>query len=670
MQVFAFPLARISVLFAFGIALGHFSQPARTTIAIALLGCFLSGLAGFCFKRYSIASLSLYACFLLLGCMGMQRADDTLEETHFTLHSLNDAEPLLVELVEKQKGNARYERFIAQLHRAGKKRLSGKLLLQIPRDSTANPLTGGQFIIAFGRIDPPAPALNPEQFDYGAYLRLKNVYGQMTLRPGHYKITTHANEAIYHYTDRIRNHIVSTLAGQGFNPRELSVLNALILGQQQDIAKDIVRDYQYAGAVHILSVSGLHVGILLLLLDSLFGKALGLPPRSRVKLSFILFSLWAFAMLAGGAPSIIRAVAMFSFVAIGLHLRRQSCIFHTLLVSMFGILLFKPQFLFDIGFQLSYLALFFIVWLQPQLAKLFRPRFKIARYFWDILTVSTAAQLGTLPLNLYYFHQFPGLFFVTNLVILPCLGALMTAGILAVLWTAAGNVPDWLIWANETGIRWLNEFIAWVASAETFVWHNIPFDKTGVALIYAALICFGFWIRTMRFRPLAGMLMALVMFQGYSLWEYVQTAQSREFLVLHQYKTPAIVSRDGTQVSVFADSLSADRRRYLIEPYQTARRVSSVRMHKPANFHAFGNKRILHLNAAVTLPDLRADVLLLSNGAKINLERIIVRHRPKIIVADGSNYRYQVDLWRTTCQKQKIPFHATAEKGFYALEQR
>src|SRR5690606_208367 len=203
-------------------------------------------------------------------------------------------------------------------------------------------------------------------------------------------------------------------------------------------------------------------------------------PRSPVKLSLILLSLWAFSILAGGAPSIIRAVAMFSFVAIGLHLRRQTCIYHTLLVSMFGILLFKPQFLFDIGFQLSYLALFFIVWLQPQLAKQYHPRFKIARYFWDILTVSTAAQLGTLPLSLYYFHQFPGLFFVTNLVILPCLGALMTAGILAVLWTAAGHIPDWLIWVNETGIRWLNEFIAWVASAETFVWHNIPFDKTGV----------------------------------------------------------------------------------------------------------------------------------------------------------------------------------------------
>src|SRR5690606_14305835 len=152
------------------------------------------------------------------------------------LHSSNDIQPVLVELLEKQKGNARYERFIAEVHRAAEKSLSGKILLQIPRDSTAPPLTAGQFILAQGQIYEPAPALNPEQFDYGAYLRLKNIHGQMTLRPAHYVLSTHSSVGSNHYAGKIRNHILTTLAAQGFNARELSVLNALILGQQQDIA--------------------------------------------------------------------------------------------------------------------------------------------------------------------------------------------------------------------------------------------------------------------------------------------------------------------------------------------------------------------------------------------------------------------------------------------------
>jgi competence protein ComEC len=108
---------------------------------------------------------------------------------------------------------------------------------------------------------------------------------------------------------------------------------------------------------------------------------------------------------------------MFSFVAIGYQLRSVN-VYHTLLVSIFLILLFQP-FLFDVGFQLSYIALFFIIWLQPLLASIWSPRNKPLKYIWGILTVSFAAQIGTMPLSIYYFHQFPGLFFITNLAVIP-----------------------------------------------------------------------------------------------------------------------------------------------------------------------------------------------------------------------------------------------------------
>jgi competence protein ComEC len=129
-----------------------------------------------------------------------------------------------------------------------------------------------------------------------------------------------------------------------------------------------------------------------------------------LKLCIIWFALWGFAVLAGLSPSVVRSVTMFSFVALGMHLKRQTNIFHTLLVSMLLILLFEPSFLFDIGFQLSYLALFFILWLQPIFLKWYKPDNQIVEYFWQLLTVSFAAQIGTLPLSLYYFHQFPGCF--------------------------------------------------------------------------------------------------------------------------------------------------------------------------------------------------------------------------------------------------------------------
>jgi competence protein ComEC len=161
-------------------------------------------------------------------------------------------------------------------------------------------------------------------------------------------------------------------------------------------------------------VSGLHIGLILLFVTFVLKPIPNNKKGSVLKLIITLSSLWLFGILAGLAPSVVRSVTMFSFVAIGQHLRRSVNIYHTLLVSILLILLVQPSFLFDVGFQLSYLALFFILWFQPLLSRLWKPKNKISNYFWDILSVSFAAQIGTIPLSLYYFHQFPGLFFITN----------------------------------------------------------------------------------------------------------------------------------------------------------------------------------------------------------------------------------------------------------------
>ena len=179
------------------------------------------------------------------------------------------------------------------------------------------------------------------------------------------------------------------------------MVSALILGQQQDISKEILNDYQYAGAIHILSVSGLHVGFILLFLTFLLKPIPKNKLGNTIRLIIIIICLWGFAILAGLSPSVIRSVTMFSFVAVGMYLKRSTNIFHTLLVSMFLILFFQPSFLFDVGFQLSYLSLFFILWLQPLLSNIWTPKNKIVNYFWDILTVSFAAQIGAFPLSIF-----------------------------------------------------------------------------------------------------------------------------------------------------------------------------------------------------------------------------------------------------------------------------
>ena len=217
-----------------------------------------------------------------------------------------------------------------------------------------------------------------------------------------------------------------------------------MLGQRQDISKEIYNSYTQAGAIHILAVSGLHVGIILLLLNFIFKPLIYFKNGNYIKLIVIVLILWSYAVIAGLSASVVRAVTMFTAVAIGMHLKRPTNVYNTLTISAFFLLLFKPMFLFDVGFQLSYLAVLAIVIIQPMLEKLWKPKFKLIDFFWKIFTVTIAAQFGIIPVSLYYFHQFPGLFFLSNLVIIPCLGFILGFGILIIILGLLNLLPNFL----------------------------------------------------------------------------------------------------------------------------------------------------------------------------------------------------------------------------------
>jgi competence protein ComEC len=166
----------------------------------------------------------------------------------------------------------------------------------------------------------------------------------------------------------------------------------LLLGQRQDISKELLTDYQKAGAIHILAVSGLHVGVLLWMLSFLFQPIERLPYGKFLKAIVIVLLLWGFAFIAGLSASVVRAVTMFTFLAIGQSFQRKHVVTYSLIASMFFLLLIKPMFIFDVGFQLSYLAVFGIVWLQPKLYAVWKPTFTWVHFFWQLCTVSIAAQ--------------------------------------------------------------------------------------------------------------------------------------------------------------------------------------------------------------------------------------------------------------------------------------
>ncbi len=675
MKVVEFPLSKIVICFIIGLFTSYFI---KLNFSILLVFCSILFVALFLlykkqtFKAKTIFGLITLCLSFFIGFVTFEIHNELRNKNHY-IHHISDANNLInLEIIinEQLKNTLNNDRYVANVVTLNGKESFGKIILNVKHSPQSIPLKIGVIGNIFGAIYKNRKPNNPNQFDYGKYLENQQIYAQVYTEYNTIHLSTQHEKSLNYYAAKIRDKIIRNLAQNNFKKEELSVLIALILGQQQDISPQTIKNYQFAGAVHILSVSGLHVGLLLLFVTFFLKFFPNSKYFSLLKLCITILVLWSFGVLAGLAPSVVRSVTMFSFVAVGIHLRRSVNIYHTLLVSMFLILLVKPSFLFDIGFQLSYVALFFILWLQPILKSVWSPKNKIVTYFWDILTVSFAAQIGTLPLSLYYFHQFPGLFFVTNLIILPMLSIIMALGVFVVLLAFFNYVPILPMKILECCITLLNSIIAWIASIEDFIFSDIPLTKAMLVIAYCIIIFLAMWFIKPSYKKIVLLLISVIGFQIAVFTENHYNKKQSEFIVFNRKGYTLLTQRKNENVMVFSNDsvLNTINDNLVIKSYLVANFSKIDKLNTLQNFYFFNDKKIQLIDSSNVYSSTKTDVVLLSYSPKINLEEVIKNTQPGIIVVDASNYSSYRKLWKVTCMKKKILFHDTTEKGFYILK--
>ncbi len=669
---------KITIWFVLGIVFSSYFNPNPSTtftfigifFVVFIITLYLSK-KDFIQKIYF--GIATYLLFFQIGCFNHVIHNEIYNENNYVHLIKNETDYHSVELVlrEKLKGNSKVDKYIGLVKKVDNKSCSGRILVQIHDANGDSRIQIGSNFQIYGKCILNKKSLNPNQFDYGSYLNNKSIFGQIYTNAYSIKISDKIDKNIWYYSDRIRNNIITNLQKNNFSKDELQVVNALILGQQQNISKEILKDYQYAGAIHILSVSGLHVGFILLFITFLLKPLPKNKTGNTIRLFTIIISLWGFAILAGLSPSVVRSVTMFTFVAVGMYLKRNTNIFHTLLVSMFLILFFQPSFLFDVGFQLSYLSLFFILWLQPLISNLWMPKNKIATYFWDILTVSFAAQIGAFPLSIYYFHQFPGLFFITNLIIIPFLILIMGLGVLVMVMTTFDFVPMLTMKSLEFCIYYLNKIINLVASFEQFIIKDIPINWQSLFCLYLLIIAFVILFKKPTYPKIVFAFISVLLFQSTLLITRWEIQNQKEFIVFNSWKNTLITERNGDKVTVYGNERTIDKlaSNTVLKSYLIANNSSITGINKMQNLYYFNDKKIMVIDSfGIYSKEINPDIIILRQSPKINLERLIQVNHPKLIVADASNYKITIQLWKSICMKKKIPFHATAEKGFYKVK--
>ncbi|WP_411766519.1 ComEC/Rec2 family competence protein [Winogradskyella sp. A3E31] len=676
MKLLNFSVIKLTLCLIIGILIGHYLSPSLLFTVLSLVILFVCLSVVFIYNSFKTNQnpwfgILAFLSMIFIGVLIFQLQDERLSTNHY-IHSKTDlasSNALIFKIRKKLKPDAYNYKFIAEVVSINHKPHSGQLLLNISKDSSDLDFGVDDLFFTSASLTEVQRPKNPYQFNYNNYLQQRQVYHQTYLRPSELFQLDSEKTSIYGYADEFRSKVNRKLKASGFEKESLSIINALLLGQRQDIDATIYNNYVNAGTIHILAVSGLHVGIILLILQFILKPLLYVKQGRTLQIIIIVIALWSFAIIAGLSPSVTRAVTMFSVIAIAMQLKRPTNIYNTLTISAFIILLFKPIYVFDVGFQMSYLAVLAIVSFQPIFYKLWQPKLWAIDKLWQIFTVTLAAQIGVVPISLYYFHQFPGLFFISNLVIIPFLGLILSTGILIIALALLNSLPKFLVDTFSFIIESLNAFIAWIAQFENFLLRDIPISLLQVLASYLGIATLLWVIKQKSFRALTLFLTSIILFLGASTWNSFTTSNS-EVIVFNKSRHTIIGQKSGTSLKTYStlpDSmLHIDNS---VKNYKVGAFISEIENDTLTSVYQFNGNKVLVVDSlgVYMVNSFQPDVVLLRESPKVNLNRLIDHIQPKLIIADASNYKTYVARWKATCLNKKIPFHYTNEKGFYKL---
>lgn len=556
---------------------------------------------------------------------------------------------------------------------------TGKVVVYVSKKTIDKvPWLYGDHLIIKGTPQNLRPPANPNEFDYKRFLSFKNVYHQQFVKANQIQFVSHpSRKGFIYYSHRVRDWARDIIESSIKGDQNQGVAMALILGVTEGIDSELLSAYAASGAMHVLAVSGMHVGIIYVIILFLF------KPLKKYKWSpwliacLSIFLLWSFAFVTGLSPSVLRAVTMFSFVALAKPLGWRTNIYNTLATSAFVLLLYDPYLIMSVGFQLSYLAVLGIVYLQKPLYNLWLIDNRVGNWVWEITCISIAAQVATFALGMLYFHQFPVYFLVSNLFVIPLSTAILVGGILllAVSWlSAVADVVGWLL-------QWLIEILNWTVMAT----EKLPFSIiSGIHLttfqcwlIMAALLSLIFMLEY-RNKKLAWVTATLC---GVLIITQVQHLQHKlneqQFVVYSISNHSAMEWITNGKSYYYADSAlltDYERTRFHVMPNRLQHGVKETHTEIPfrqntkgISLYSWNNTSIAVLDGSQTLPPLPIDYLVVSNQSLSLKDTASVKPDTKIIL-DGTNGSRYIARWKQAQQNKAWRVHAVADDGAFIVK--
>jgi competence protein ComEC len=437
--------------------------------------------------------------------------------------------------------------------------LHEKIILFVSDSTTNELLLPGSQISFNARLFPINMNNNPGDFNYRQHMYRKGIRYQGYAHEKTYTFPTERHN-VQTVALNLRSKLLKRYHDYGIDNDEFAVLAALTLGEKSYLSADIKHCFSASGAMHVLAVSGLHVGIIFMVI-SLLLKPMGNGKMARVgRVILIIGFLWGYAFVTGLSPSVLRACTMFSFISVGANLKRRTNIYNTLAVSAFVLMLFNPNIIGETGFQLSYAAVTSIVFFQPRIAGLLKIENSILKYLWELFAVSVAAQIGTFAISIFYFHQFPVYFWLSNYIVIPS-AALLLYG--AMLFFMFGFVPVFgqvIGFAMNLVVRIMNAGVQWVESLPGSVISNLWIDEITLVLLIILVFMVGWFLIKRQIGLMICLIGLLILIIGNMTVENIKSRNQTLIVFYNNYNDKLVSFIDGNTHYYFttSDSLNAN----------------------------------------------------------------------------------------------------------------
>ena len=563
-------------------------------------------------------------------------------------------------------------------------------ILYFQRDSLSSRLQMGEELWVRSRISPPVSARNFDEFDYARYLIRKGISGTGFVASGHWQFSECRKEkegiatVLYRLAASYRTQIENLYRRLGIEGDELAVLSALTLGDKTDLSESVRESYSVAGVSHVLALSGLHIGLLYALAFFLLRPLLLGGQSGRVLRSLLLILLlWLFAFFTGLSPSVVRSAAMFSIWALADLCGRQSFSLNTLALTAWLMLLVRPVWLFDVGFQLSFAAVLSILLFQPFLYRLCPVRHRAGTYLWGLVSVSVAAQLGTAPLVLFYFSRFSTHFLLTNLLVVPLVTLILYAAVVLLLLTPMSGLQAVAAVGLEKMLRMLNLLVRWVeqlpyASVDGIWLYSL--EVAGCYLVLGAFFCYLCHRRYARLVTALVLLAAWGAVHSFAVW----TDRPRTSIVFYNVRgCPAVhcIESSGHSCIQYADSLSNRQRLrqtaanywhhcHLYPPAEGSRDSVGQHFFRRQQLICWHGQRVCMVtdnrwkqqrtdDGAVC----RVDYLYICKGYTGQLAALTRLFLPGCVILDSSLSDYRRNRLKEECQQNHLHFISLSDEG-------